>query len=64
MKTITTFIIVMVLMVAEGCSGDQSGTGEHVWKEQTEALKKAEQVEEQILKQAEEQKKLIEQQTR
>ena len=57
------FILILILMFAGGCSGDKSASGDHVWKDQTDALKKAEQVEDQIMKQAEEQRKLIQQQT-
>jgi len=63
MKLVDLLIIISITLFVGGCSGDQSDTGDHAWKEQTDALKKAEQVEDQILKQAEQQRKSIEQQT-
>ena len=63
MKLVYLLITITIASFTGGCSGDKTGTGDHVWKDQADAIKKAEQVEDQILKQAEEQRKLIEQQT-
>ena len=64
MRTIYTIIITAAVLLAGACSGDKSNTSENVFKEQTDAIKKAEQVEVQVMKQAELQQKSIEQQTR
>lgn len=64
MKTIYICIFIIIALCNGACSDDNRDSGRHVWKEQTDALKQAEQVEDQILKQAELQRKSIEQQTR
>jgi hypothetical protein len=64
MKTIYTFIFIVVVLFAGACSGDKSGSGEHVFKDQADALKKAERVEAELMKQAQQQQQAIEQQSR
>ena len=65
MKIIFTVIISAVLLLTGACSGDKSNssTHENVFKTETDAVKKAQQVESQVMKQAEQQKQAIEQQT-
>ena len=63
MKTAITLIL---LLLSAGCSGndDAAKKRDHVWKEQTDDIKKAEQVEGKIMKSAQIQKEAIEEQTR
>ena len=65
MKMIYT--VILIAFIAGGCSGDKSSTNtntnENVFKEQTKAIDKAKQVEDEVMKQAEQQKQAIEQQT-
>ena len=52
-------------MTLSGCSGEQEGTGsgDHVWKGQTDTMDKAKEVESMVMDQAEEMRKTIEKQT-
>lgn len=61
MKTTITLIFLLCLA---GCSDNEgtAGKGDHVWKEQTEAIKKAEQVEGIVLDAAKEQRESIDKQ--
>ena len=65
MKTLYTIIFLAIALTTGACSGDKSNssTHENVFKTETDAVKKAQQVESQVLKQAEQQKQAIEQQT-
>lgn len=66
MKTIYTVLFIALTLIAGGCSGDKSNTStkENVFKTQTEAVKKAKQVESEVMKQAQQQQQAIEQQTK
>lgn len=64
MKTLYILIFLVGTLSLSGCSGDKSNTNENVFKEQTKAIEKAKQVENEVMKQAEQQKQAIEQQTR
>lgn len=64
MKKLITLIFVTISLFTAGCSGDKSNTNEKVFKTQTDAIKKAEQVEAEVLKQAQLQQQAVEQQTR
>ena len=65
MKTIYTIIFILATFITWGCSGgDKSSTNENVFKTQTDAMKKAQQVEDEVMKQAQQQKQAIEQQTK
>lgn len=63
MKTIIAFIFITITLFTGGCSGDKSNTNENVFKEETRAIDKAKRVEAEVMKQAEQQKQAIEQQT-
>ena len=65
MKIIFTVVISAVLLLTGACSGDKSNTSTHenVFKAQTDAMKKAQQVESQVKKQAEQERQAIDQQT-
>jgi len=58
---IKVFLISMIIFLT-ACSEDKETSGEHVWKEQTDTINKAKQVEAMIMDAAEKQKKAIEQQ--
>lgn len=58
---IKVFLISMIIFLT-ACSEDKETSGEHVWKEQTDTINKAKQVEAIIMDSAEKQKKAIEQQ--
>ncbi len=58
---IKVFLISMIIFLT-ACSEDKETSGEHVWKEQTDTINKAKQVEAMIMDSAEKQKKAIEQQ--
>ena len=74
MKFLTLFLFVMFMLVLGACSsgdnsgGDSSGgdnnkatlNGDHVWKEQTDALKQAEEVSALANESAEQQRKAME----
>ena len=66
MKTIYTVVFLVFTLVVMGCSGDKSNanTQENVFKTQTDAMKKAKQVESEVMKQAQQQQQAVEQQTR
>ena len=55
------FLISMIIFLS-ACSEDKETSGEHVWKEQTDTINKAQQVEAIIMDSAEKQKKAIEEQ--
>lgn len=65
MKTLYTFIFLAIALSTGACSGDKSNSTEreHVFKTQTDAMKKAQQVESQVMKQAEQERQAIDQQT-
>jgi len=65
MKNLLLILLVSNVMILSGCSGEQEGTGsgDHVWKGQTETIDKAREVESMAMGQAEEMKKAIEKQT-
>ncbi len=58
---IKVFLISMIIFLT-ACSEDKETSGEHVWKEQTDTINKAKQVEAMIMDAAEKQKKAIEEQ--
>ncbi|MCZ6526363.1 MAG: hypothetical protein O6928_07420 [Gammaproteobacteria bacterium] len=58
---IKVFLISMIIFLT-ACSEDKETSGEHVWKEQTDTINKAKQVEAMIMDSAEKQKKAIEEQ--
>ena len=66
MKILYTLIFLVGTLLPAGCSGDKSNTSsqQNVFKTQTDAMKKAEQVEAEVLKQAQQQQQVIEQQTK
>ena len=51
-----------MIIFLTACSEDKETSGEHVWKEQTDTINKAKQVEAIIMDSAEKQKQAIEQQ--
>ena len=55
MKNILLILLITNVMVLAGCSGEQEGTGDggHVWKEQTDTINKAKEVESMAMDQAE-----------
>ena len=59
------FLLVSNVMILSGCSGEQEGTGsgDHVWKGQTDTMDKAKEVESMVMDQAEDMRKTIEKQT-
>lgn len=56
-------IILLIMIFIPACSDDDSRQG-HVWEEQTATIDRAKEVEKVILDSAEEQGRMIEQQTR
>jgi len=56
------FLITIILLVA-ACSDNQETSGDHVWKEQTDTIDKAKEVEAMMMKSVEDQKIKIEDQT-
>ena len=58
---IKVFLISMIIFLT-ACSEDKKTSGDHVWKEQTDTINKAKQVEAMIMDSAEKQKKAIEEQ--
>lgn len=63
MKTLMTLIFLLGLA---GCSGEDetAGKGDHVWKEQTDTIKKAEQVEGMVMDAAKAQRDAVDNQER
>ncbi len=59
MKLIATIIALLCLGLLTGCSGENGGDGDHVWKEQTDTIERAKQAEEKIMQKAEEQRRAI-----
>ncbi len=57
------FLIVLPILFIIGCSDEQDKVEEHVWKEQTGMIEKAKDVEKMLNDAAQQQQKLIEQQT-
>ncbi len=57
------FLIVLPILFIIGCSDEQDKVEEHVWKEQTDMIDKAKDVEQTLNNAALQQQKLIEQQT-
>ncbi|MFW5446536.1 MAG: hypothetical protein ACKE8G_00225 [Methylophagaceae bacterium] len=57
-----TALVVPILFIM-GCSDEQNKVEEHVWKDQTEMIDKAKDVEQMLNDAALQQQKLIEQQT-
>jgi len=52
-----------VLLFVSACSDDKNkGSGDHVWKEQTQTINKAKEVEELLQDAADQQRKLIDEQ--
>ncbi len=66
MKYILAILLIYNVILLSACSGEQEGTdsGDHVWKEQTDTIDKAKEVEIMVMDQAEEMKKAIEEQAR
>lgn len=61
MKTIMTLFLLVMLA---GCSdNNDANKGDHVWKEQTDTIKRAEQVEGKVMESVQLQKKAIEEET-
>jgi len=58
MKTCISLVLGGLLLLA-GCSSSDSGSEGNVFKQQTQAIDKAKQAEQQMLQQAREQKKAI-----
>ena len=63
MKWFINIVILILFTFVIACSSDNESSGDHVWKEQTDTIKKAEEVEAKILKSVELQKKTIEEQS-
>ncbi len=65
MKNLFFILLLSNVMILSGCSGKQEGTGsgDHVWKGQTDTMDKAKEVESMVMGQAEEMGKAIEKQT-
>ncbi len=59
---IKVFLISMIIFLS-ACSEDKETSGDHVWKEQTDTIDKAKQVEAMIMDTAEKQRKIVEEQT-
>ncbi len=57
------FLIILPILFIIGCSDEQDKVEEHVWKEQTDMIEKAKDVEKMLNDAARQQQKLIEQQT-
>lgn len=64
MKSHFRFLLITSLCVLFSCSSEQESNNENVFKTQTDAIKKAEEVEDKILDAVEKQKKAIEDQSR
>ncbi len=62
MNTIIKVFLISMIILLSACSEDKETSGEHVWKEQTDTINKAKQVEAMIMDSAEKQKKAIEEQ--
>ena len=64
------FLLILVVMlisslIIKGClDSERKNAGDHVWKEQTDTIKKAEEVNQLILDAAEKQRQNIEQQSK
>ena len=56
-------VLVLPILFIMGCSEEQNKVEEHVWKDQTEMIDKAKNVEQMLNDAALQQQKLIEQQT-
>ena len=63
MRILNSILIVTLFTVIIACSDDKAVSGEHVWKEQTDTIKKAEEVEATIMKAAEAQMNAVKEQT-
>lgn len=63
MNVIIKILLISMIIFLPACSEDKQNSSEHVWKEQTDAINKAKQVESMIMDSAEKQKKAIERQT-
>jgi PBP1b-binding outer membrane lipoprotein LpoB len=64
MKTLNALLLLVPILFIAACSDNSDGkaSGNHVWKEQTETIDKAREVEALMLKTAEDQAKTIEEQ--
>lgn len=64
MKSLTALLISVSLLFVSACSdeSENKASGEHVWKEQTDALDKAKELEATMLKSAEERAKSMQDQ--
>ncbi len=63
---INTFLLILISISISACSEEAdkvSGSGKHVWKEQTDTIDKARNVENEILNAADSARKTIEEQT-
>ncbi len=63
MNTIIKVFLISIIIFLSACSEDKEASGDHVWKEQTDTIDKAKQVEAMMKDAAEKQKKAIEEQT-
>jgi outer membrane PBP1 activator LpoA protein len=63
MRFLTVFRIVVMACLLAACSDKSPDKGEHVWKEQTDTIKKAEQVNDVLKQSADAQRKQIEEQS-
>ena len=55
-------VLSAILLLVSACSDDDRESGDHVWKEQTQALDKAKEVEGLLKDVSDEQRKIIEEQ--
>jgi len=62
MDTIIKVFLISLIIFLSACSEDKEASGDHVWKEQTDTIDKAKQVESMLMDAAEKQKKAIEEQ--
>ncbi|PHS26366.1 MAG: hypothetical protein COA83_03150 [Methylophaga sp.] len=60
---IKLIVLILPIMLVVGCSDEQNKVEEHVWKEQTEMIDKAKDIEQMLNDAALQQQKRIEQQT-
>jgi uncharacterized protein YcfL len=61
---IKLIVLVLPILFIIGCSDEQNKVEEHVWKEQTDMIDKAKDVEQMLKDAAQQQQELIEQQTK
>ncbi len=61
---VKTMLLILPLLFVSACSNEQNKVEEHVWKEQTDMIDKAKEVENILNEAALQQQKLIEEQTR